>query len=144
VGALRPNRADMRGGSPLKKRARGLRANMTDAEQLLWRELRRHQLGWRFRLQFPITPYVVDFACIEARLIVEPDGGQHTRPGDHDQRDPRLQRRGWRILRFGNNDILANRRGVLQTIAEMLEPPSERSPHPDPPPLAGEGERLGS
>jgi very-short-patch-repair endonuclease len=50
---------------------------MTDAEQILWKELRKNRLGWRFRRQFPIPPYVADFACIEARLIVEADGGQH-------------------------------------------------------------------
>ena len=136
---MRPNRADMRGGSTLNKRARQLRSNLTDAERALWRDLRNRQLGWRFRRQFPIPPYVVDFACIEARLIVEADGGQHARPGDHDPRDGELGRQGWRVLRFWNNDILSNRVGVLQTIAEALGPPREGNPHPDPPPLAGEG-----
>src|SRR5437763_6267447 len=138
VGVMRPNRTDMRGGSSIKTNARGLRRNMTDAEQVLWKELRKHQLGWRFRRQFPIPPYIVDFACIEARLIVEADGGRHGRPGDHDLRDNELRRRGWRVLRFWNNEILANRQGVLRTIAEMLGPRRERSPHPNPPPLAEE------
>ena len=138
MGGMRPNRADMRGGSPIKKRARGLRGNMTDAEQVLWRELRKYRLGWRFRRQFPIPPYIVDFACVEARLIIEADGGQHARPGEHELRDRELRRQGWRILRFWNNDILANRQGVLRTIAETLGPPREANPHPSPPPLAGE------
>jgi very-short-patch-repair endonuclease len=138
VGVLRPDRANMRGGFTLKKRARRLRGNLTDAEQVLWRELRRHQLGWRFRRQFPIPPYVVDFVCIEARLIVEADGGQHSLAGDHDQRDAALQRQGWRLLRFWNNDILTNGDGVLQSIADALG-----DPHPNPPPLAGEGDRVG-
>ena len=112
---------------------------MTDVEQALWRELRKYRLGWRYRRQFPIPPYIVDFACVEARLIVEADGGQHARPDDHKQRDRELQRRGWRVLRFWNNEILANRRGVLRTIVEMLGPPRERNPHPSPPPHAGEG-----
>jgi len=110
---------------------------MTDAEQLLWRELRRQQLGWRFRRQFPIPPYVVDFACVEAHLIVEADGGQHAVPDEHARRDTRLQQQGWRLLRFWNNDIIENREGVLQTIAAALSP--SISPHPNPPPLAGKG-----
>jgi len=139
VGVLRPNRADMRGGSTLKNRARTLRGNMTHPERALWNELRDYKLGWRFRRQFPIPPYIVDFACIEARLIIEVDGGQHARPGDHYLRDGELQREGWRVLRFWNNEILSNPQGVLRTIAEMLGPPLDQSPHPDPPPLAGEG-----
>src|SRR5580704_1645899 len=135
VGVMRPSRTDMRGGQPMKTRARQLRGNLTEAERVLWRELRQRQLGWRFRRQFPIPPYIADFACVEARLIVEADGGQHARPADHDHRDAILRVQGWRILRFWNNEILENPAGVLQTIAEMLGV----NPHPDPPPLAGEG-----
>jgi very-short-patch-repair endonuclease len=129
----------MRGGSPLIKRARSLRADMTNAERLLWQELRRYRLGWRFRRQFPIPPYVVDFACIEARLIIEADGGQHAWPGDHERRDRLLSRQGWSILRFWNNDILANRPGVLQTIAAALERPARQAPPPRPSPACGGG-----
>jgi very-short-patch-repair endonuclease len=136
---MHPSRANMRGGLMLKKRAQRLRADMTDAEQILWQELRRWRLGWRFRRQFPVPPYVVDFACIEARLIVEADGGQHARPGDHDERDSRLSREGWRVLRFWNNDIVANRPGVLQTIAAALGPPHARKPPPQPSPTCGGG-----
>jgi N-methylhydantoinase B len=139
VGVMPPNRTNMRGGFSSKKNARELRGNMTDAEQVLWRELRNYGLGWRFRRQFPIPPYIVDFACLDARLIVEADGGQHARPGDHDLRDRELHQRGWRVLRFWNNEILANRQGVLRTIAEELGPPRVQAPHPNPPPLAGEG-----
>jgi very-short-patch-repair endonuclease len=122
----------------MKKQARKLRRNMTDAEQALWKELRKYRLGWRFRRQFPIPPYIVDFACVDARLIVEADGGQQ-RPGDHELRDNELGRQGWRVLRFWNNQILANPEGVMSTIAEALGPPRERHPHPNPPPLAEEG-----
>src|SRR5438067_13503237 len=124
----------MRGGPPVRNQARSLRRTMTDAEQMLWRELRRKSLGWRFRRQFPIPPYIVDFACVEARLIIEADGGQHALPGDHDLRDKELRRQGWRVLRFWNNAILANRPGVLSTIADMLGPPRELTPHPNPSP----------
>jgi len=141
---MRPNRADMRGGSALTENARKLRGSMTDAELVLWKELRKYRLGWRFWRQFPIPPYIADFACVEARLIIEADGGQHARPGDHEQRDAELGQKGWRILRFWNSEILTNRQGVLQTIANILGPPPERSPHPNPPPLAGEGMGRGS
>ena len=138
MGVMRPNRADMRGGSSTKEQARPLRGNMTDAERAVWKELRKSGLGWRFRRQFAIPPYIVDFACLEARLVIEADGGQHARPGDHDLRDSELRRQGWRILRFWNSDILSPRQGVLRTIAEVLGSPREESSHPDPPPLAGE------
>ena len=136
---MHPSRVNMRGGTGLNRRARRLRGNMTDAEQMLWGGLRRHRLGWRFRRQFPIPPYVADFVCIEARLIIEADGGQHARPGEHDRRDRRLRQRGWRVIRFWNNEILANLPGVLQTITAARGPPREHRPHPNPPPLAGEG-----
>ncbi|HUI34782.1 MAG TPA: endonuclease domain-containing protein [Stellaceae bacterium] len=125
----------MRGGRPIKARARRLRAGSTDAERALWRELRQRQLGYRFRRQFPIPPYIADFACLEARLIVEADGGQHNFANADRQRDEFLTGKGWRVLRFWNNDILQNRAGVLQLIAKELG----THPHPNPPPLAGEG-----
>jgi very-short-patch-repair endonuclease len=125
----------MRGGSTVIARARSLRSELTEAERLLWCGLRHDQLGWRFRRQHPIPPYIVDFACVEARLVVEADGGQRNRDGEHAARDRTLRRNGWRILRFWNNDILQNRAGVLETIASAL------SPHPDPPPQAGEGRK---
>ncbi len=93
---------------------------MTEVERVLWYGLRRSQLGWRFRRQHPIPPYVVDFACLEARLVVDADGGQHALPDEHELRDEELRRKGWRVLRFWNNDILGNRAGVLQTIAAAL------------------------
>jgi very-short-patch-repair endonuclease len=113
----------MRGGPFLISWARDLRRDMTEVERVLWHQLRQGQLGWRFRRQHPIPPYVVDFACIEARLVVECDGGQHAREGEHEARDQRLRRQGWRVLRFWNNDILENRAGVLEVIATALGPP---------------------
>jgi very-short-patch-repair endonuclease len=127
----------MRGGSSTIGRARRLRRDTTEAERLLWAGLRNDQLGWRFRRQHPIPPYIVDFACVEARLVVEADGGQNGRVGDHDTRDEMLRRSGWRVLRFWNNDILENRAGVQQTIAAALGPRLTESPHPDPPRARG-------
>jgi primosomal protein N' (replication factor Y) len=116
-----------------------LRRETTEAERFLWDGLRSERLGWRFRRQHPIPPYVVDFACVEARLVIEADGGQHARDDDHDIRDQTLRRNGWRIVRFWNNDIFENRAGVLEKIAAALGPRPAKSPHPNPPPLAGEG-----
>ena len=94
---------------------------MTDAEKRLWSRLRDHKLeGWPFRRQHPIPPYVADFAVIEARLIVEVDGGQHAESRRDDARDRYLAAKGWRVLRFWNNDVLANIEGVLATISMAL------------------------
>jgi len=111
----------------MTNRAQTLRRNSTDAERALWRALQRRQLGRRFRRQLPIGPYIVDFACVEARLIVEVDGGQHAAPGDHDRRDAFLLSKGYQILRFWNNEVLQNRDGVLQRIVEMLDLPPPAS-----------------
>jgi len=111
-------------------RARDLRQNMTEAERALWYGLRRGQLGWRFRRQHPIPPYIVDFACLEAKLVVEADGGQHASASEHERRDEELRRQGWRVLRLWNNDILQNRAGALQTIAAALGPASRPDPTP--------------
>ena len=112
----------MRSGPLTTRRARDLRRNMTDAARALWYGLRRSQLGWRFRRQHPIPPFIVDFACLEAMLVVEADGGQHALASEHALRDDGLRGKGWRVLRFWNNDILENRAGVLQTIAAALGP----------------------
>jgi very-short-patch-repair endonuclease len=95
---------------------------MTEAERVLWAILRRKQLeGHRFRKQVPIGKYIVDFACLEKGLIVEVDGGQHAINQDDDKtRDAWLEREGYRVLRFWNNDVLSNRNGVLQRISEAL------------------------
>jgi primosomal protein N' (replication factor Y) len=109
----------MRGGALMTRRSQYLRRNMTAAERALWREIRHERLGYRFRWQHPIPPYIADFACVEAQLIVEADGGQHADNRDH-ARDDYLRRQGWRILRFWNDDVLRNRAGVLQMIVAAL------------------------
>ena len=123
------SRRKMRGGRKTTERAQSLRREPTDAERTLWYALRYRQLGWRFRRQFPIPPFVVDFACVEARLIVECDGGQHNEPGEHEDRDRFLEQKGWRVLRLWNNDILQNRPGVVQRISEELRG-AESKPSP--------------
>jgi primosomal protein N' (replication factor Y) len=105
-------------------RARTLRRTMTDAERALWRLLRSRSLaGAKFRRQHPVPPFILDFACVESRLVIEVDGGQHRGAADA-ARDAALHRAGWRVLRFWNNDVLGNPAGVLETIAAVLEAPS--------------------
>ncbi len=101
-------------------RARELRSRTTDAEKRHWRHLRNRQLGGhKFRRQRPLGPYVVDFMCLEARLVVEVDGGQHSPDADR-ERDLYLEKQGFRVLRFWNNEVLENTDGVLARIAEFL------------------------
>ena len=105
--------------SPL---ARRLRSTPTDAEARLWLQLRRQQLdGFRFRRQQPIGRYVVDFFCPEAKLIVEVDGGQHA--DENGARTRWLEARGYRVIRFWNNDVLGNTDGVVEKIREALHGP---------------------
>ena len=108
-------------------RARSLRRGMTDAERKLWSVIREKQLnGFRFRRQHPIGRYVVDFACPETGLVVELDGGQHQDQVAYDeQRVAFIENRGWRVLRFWNNEVLGNLDGVLTVIAETLDEPSK-------------------
>jgi very-short-patch-repair endonuclease len=107
---------------PYRDRARELRRNSTDAERRLWRYLRNRQcLGWKFRRQFPIGPYIADFACPDAMLVIEADGGQHGIEIDRDlRRTAYLERKGWTVLRFWNPDILTNIEGVLDVIHDAL------------------------
>lgn len=102
---------------------RRLRKSMTDAERRLWRALRNRQLGGhKFRRQHPVPPYVVDFACVERRLIVEVDGGQHSGQEDADAARTRaLQAQGFRVLRIWNNEVMENLEGVLAVILQALE-----------------------
>jgi very-short-patch-repair endonuclease len=108
---------------PTTRNARSLRSNLTDAEQLLWQALRQKQLhGNRFRRQHPIGKYIADFACIEQKLVIELDGGQHQEQAIYDaQRTAFIETQGWRVLRFWNNEVLGNLAGVLRKIAEELK-----------------------
>lgn len=118
--------------------ARALRAEMTDTENALWRRLRRRQLmGSRFRRQVPIGPYIADFVCLEKRLVVEVDGGQHN-AGEDANRDAYLGAHGFCMLRFWNNDVLGNVEGVCEVILRHL---CDTYPHPVLPPQAGEGDK---
>jgi very-short-patch-repair endonuclease len=116
-----------------RARARTLRQNMTEAERQVWQILRSHQMKERkFRRQVPIGRYIADFVCHEARLIVEIDGGQHDRSSPREaERSVFLENEGYRILRFWNNEVLANLAGVQETIADELSriTPTQTLPH---------------
>jgi cobalt-precorrin 5A hydrolase len=111
--------------------ARNLRKNQTDAEKKLWRYLRNRQLkDFKFRRQYVIDGYIADFACVEAKLIIELDGGQHLEQQAYDEkRTQSLSQQGFRVLRFWNDEVLKQTDDVLNVIYEALEPPS---PQPSP------------
>jgi very-short-patch-repair endonuclease len=113
----------------LTNKARSLRKNQTDVEQLLWRHLRNKRLhNYKFRRQFPIEPYIADFACLELKLIIELDGGQHAnRINYDDQRSLFLEQRGFKVIRFWNNDVIENTVGVLGTIRLAILEITERA-----------------
>lgn len=119
--------------------ARRLRRSGTEAERRLWQSLRGRQMhGLKFRRQYPISGSIADFACIEAGLVIELDGGQHNEParaGYDQRRTEKMQEAGYRVLRFWNNELSENLEGVLEAIRAALP-----QPHPAPPLLAGERE----
>jgi very-short-patch-repair endonuclease len=115
--------------SKLRSNARALRKNSTDAERILWSELRDHRLnGASFRRQVPIKNFIADFVCHAAKLVIELDGGQHFYD-DAERADAArsavIETQGFKVLRFNNLDVMANRAGVLETIAAAI---AERAP----------------
>lgn len=100
-----------------------LRANMTDAEHVLWRQLRAHRLcGHKFRRQQRIGPYIADFVHFGSRLIVEADGGQPNESVQDAHRDAWFREQGFRVLRFWNNEILTETQAVLERILAAVDP----------------------
>ena|SRR5688500_15517152 len=99
--------------------ARRLRRDATDAEKRLWRALREALPDAKFRRQSPVGPYIADFLSFRLKLIVELDGGQHA-PEVDARRTRYLEREGYSVLRFWNNDVLANTEGVLSQISLSL------------------------
>jgi very-short-patch-repair endonuclease len=123
----------------LRTRARELRNNPTDAERVLWRQLRFWQLdGYKFRRQQPLGRYVVDFVCLEKRVVVEVDGGQHAEQVALDaERDRWLRDEGFVVLRFWNNDVLKNIDGVKEQVYKTLK----STPYLNPSPQGGRRKR---
>lgn len=120
--------------------ARNLRHTSTMAERLLRSKLRAGRLsGYPFKRQHPFGPYVLDFACVTARLNIELDGSQHADNSADKERDAYLAKAGWTVLRFWNPDVTANMTNILETILATL---TEISPSPTLPRFAGEGEKA--
>ena len=123
--------------------ARALRRNATDVEQIIWRLLRdRRLVGIKFRRQVPIGPYIADFASIPHRLVIELDGGQHNEAAGLARdatRTADLEARGYRVLRFWNNDVLGNVEGAMETLPAAVRVVGR--PPPTPPRHASHGGR---
>jgi very-short-patch-repair endonuclease len=95
---------------------------MTDAERVLWRRLRKRQVkGCQFRRQYALGRYIVDFICLQQRLIIEIDGGQHNDQQTYDaKRTTWLEAQGYRVLRFWNNEVRDHTEAVVEAIAAAL------------------------
>jgi very-short-patch-repair endonuclease len=106
------------------RRARALRRDAPAAERIVWRHLRNRQLdGWKFTRQEPIGPYVVDFVCREKRLVVEIDGATHSTAEElasDSRRTAFLETEGYRVIRFGNEQVYENVDAALEEISRML------------------------
>jgi very-short-patch-repair endonuclease len=124
--------------------ARALRQRMTDAERLLWRHLRNRELGgWKFRRQYPVGPFIVDFICVEKNVVIEVDGGQHAENEEQDiQRSAYLNKMGYQVVRFWNNQVLQETEAVLTAIFAILANGKQNSPSPQPSPPSGERGNL--
>jgi len=103
--------------------ARNLRKSPTDTEQILWLQLRNKRfLNYKFRRQFPIGGYIVDFICLELKLIIELDGAQHLEAENKDaERTEILNKQGFKVIRFWNNDVIDNLEGVLEQLRLDIE-----------------------
>ncbi|MFA5040766.1 MAG: DUF559 domain-containing protein [Bdellovibrionales bacterium] len=101
------------------RRAKDLRQNSTDGEEVLWGILRSmaKETGFKFRRQYPIHPYIADFVCLKLRLIIEIDGISHdTRLEKDKRRDAQLNKMGYEVLRFINREVIENQEGVASAI----------------------------
>jgi len=128
----------------MRQLARSLRKRLTDAERLLWRHLRNRGLGgWKFRRQYPVGPYIVDFICPEKNVVIEVDGGQHAENEALDlERTSYLNKMGYRVFRFWNNQVLQETEAVLEAIFAILADSAKNSPSPQPSPPLGERGNL--
>jgi very-short-patch-repair endonuclease len=119
----------MRVSKTLKEKSRNLRTGATDTERLLWYELKNRRFAkFKFRRQHVIEPYIVDFICLNRKLIIELDGSQHFDQIEYDQvRTLFLQNKGYNVLRFWNNDVLNEKEAVLEVILKALTQPSPTS-----------------
>jgi BirA family biotin operon repressor/biotin-[acetyl-CoA-carboxylase] ligase len=96
--------------------ARKLRKDPTEAEKRIWSRLKGEQLGVKFTRQFPIGNAIADFACRRLKLVVELDGGQHADSAADEARTRMIEAHGYHVVRYWNNDVLANTDGVLTAL----------------------------
>ena len=147
MGAFRRNAPmEHQASTTARRHAVTLRVGMTDAERRLWSRLRGEQLGVKFRRQHPLGCYVLDFVCLEAKLIIEVDGSQHLDQRAYDaRRSAWLASQGFRMPRFWANAALSDTDALVSCIIDALAGAegcaSAAGPHPNPPP-AGEGVRV--
>jgi very-short-patch-repair endonuclease len=130
VGAANADMRRLGGGQQVKTfrtraktlaKAKALRRDMTAAEKRLWTKLRNREVeNALFRKQVPIGPFIADFCCLRALLVVEVDGGQHDASPRDQERDAWLARNGYRVLRLWNNEVMGNMEGVIEVIAQAL------------------------
>jgi len=131
-----------------EERQRKLRNNPTDAELRLWQRLRYRQIeNCKFRRQHPFGNFILDFVCLERKIIIELDGSQHRQESAYDnKRSLLIEQAGFVVLRFWNNEVFENIEGVLKVILQTLRSrAATTTPTPSPPPtppLEGEGRRL--
>jgi very-short-patch-repair endonuclease len=106
-----------------RSKAQELRRNPTEAERKLWQHLRLRQIeGCKFRRQQPLGSYIVDFVCLEKRIVIEVDGGQHNAQMIYDrQRTAWIEEQGFRVLRFWDNEVMQNIEAVKEAIWQALE-----------------------
>ncbi len=131
VGEVAP-KGRVRGTFVLKRFKKALRINQTTVESRLWRHLRSRRLqGWKFRRQHILQGYIVDFVCLERKLVIELDGGQHADQEAYDTHRTRvLEKDGFKVIRCWNNDVLNNLERVLETILNDPSPAAPRRPLP--------------
>ncbi|MGH8504492.1 MAG: endonuclease domain-containing protein, partial [Stenotrophobium sp.] len=122
----------------LQSFAKSLRRRMTESEQMLWLHLRAHRFqGHKCKRQQPLGPYIADFVCFSARLIVEVDGSQHLKNPHDAKRDEWFEENGFRVLRFWNDQVLQETEAVLEEILRVVE----AAPLPQPLSRNGRGEQ---
>ena len=129
-------RAVPTGNETMLSHARSMRRYATPAERRLWQALRKHQIGGlKFRRQVPLGPYIADFYCPSAHLVVELDGASHTDTPNDEIRDAWMNGEGIRVLRIPNRDVLRNLEFVVIAIEQAVQAPPPPGPLPQ-----GEGE----
>ena len=131
MGVTPKHAMEQQASTAAKRNAITLRNGMRDAERKLWSKLRAEQLGVKFRRQHPLGTYVLDFACLSPKLVVEVDGSQHLDQVSYDaRRSAWLEGQGYIVLRFWANEVLSETDGVVGRIVEVLSASAGAAPSP--------------